>query len=137
MTHGALHVMDCEDHVLQERLSRFLRRQYETDHACQLARDLDCDVRTAKNALNNFWPRAKTWRQIVRRFGRDVLDAVYAPDIDAVTARLSEELRALEEQAEHRRAMLRQAEGRLARSPRGVGAAASDRAAVGQRRGRR
>jgi hypothetical protein len=44
-----------------------------------------------------------------------VLDAVFAPEIDETVARLTEEVRQLEEQLERKRAAARQVEGLAAR----------------------
>jgi hypothetical protein len=124
--------MAREDHTLQARMSAFLRSHSDGDAACRLAQDIDCDPRTAKNLLDKHWPSARHMRGIVKRFGRDVWEAVFEPDIDATIARLAGELSHFEQQAEHRRAMLRQAEGRMARGQGGVGPA-EGQAAVGRR----
>jgi uncharacterized small protein (DUF1192 family) len=115
MTYAGAHCMDHEGQLLQRRLAAFLRRQYAAERESRLARDIDCDPRTAKNLLNETWPNARHWARIVRRFGQDVLDAVFAPEVDETVARLAEELRHLEEQLETKRAAARQAEGLMAR----------------------
>lgn len=115
MTYADGHCMDPEGRVLQRRLATFLRRQYISERESRLSRDIDCDPRTAKNLLNDTWPNARHWARIVRRFGQDVLDAVFAPEIDATVARLAEELRSLEDLLEQKRAAARQAEGVAAR----------------------
>lgn len=120
--------MDAEDHDLRARLSGFLYRQYQGERESRLARDIDCDPRTAKNILNGFWPNARHWKSIVQRFGQDVLDAVFSPDIDPTLARLTEEVRQLEEQLEAKRALARQAAGYRPSPARAV-PAVSDRAA--------
>lgn len=115
MTYAGGHYMDHEGQLLQQRLAAFLRRQYAAERESRLARDIDCDPRTAKNLLNETWPNARHWARIVRRFGQDVLDAVFAPEVDETVARLAEELRQLEELLEKKRADARQAEGVAAR----------------------
>ena len=76
--------------ILSDRLADFIRPKVT---AKELARAIDSDVRTAENIRRGHWPQAKHWRGIVRAFGRDVLDAVFNPEIDAVEARLQEEER--------------------------------------------
>lgn len=118
------HFMDLEDHNLQRRLTRFLEKQYPSDHACRLAQDINCDPRTAKNILARHWPSAKHMQAIVRRFGRDVIEAVFSPEIEPVAARLALEVRELEEALERKRAHRRQVEGGL---PGGASGLAQDR----------
>lgn len=123
--------MDRGDQTLQGRLRTFLRARYPHDAACLLARDIGCDARTAKNILNGHWPHPRHLQNIVRRFGCDVRDALFAPDIDATVARLSGEVRDLEEQIERKRALLRQAEGPRLGDQGFVAPRAPERAAVG------
>jgi len=111
MSHAVEHYMDLGDQDLPKRLTRFLEAQYSDNKACRLACDIDCDPRTAKNILDRHWPSARHMRAIVRRFGRDVLDAVFAPEIEPVLARLTAEERALEEKLELARARRRQVQG--------------------------
>jgi hypothetical protein len=111
MTYASDHFMDHVDHDLRRRLSRFLRSQYPTQQEGRLARDIGCDKRTAKNLFNEHWPRAEHMAAIVRRFGRDVLAAVFEPEINHVLARLTAEERLLEERLNEARARRRQAQG--------------------------
>lgn len=95
-----------------ERLATYLRHQYRRDHQIKrLAEDLSTTQKAAENILKGHWPGDLQWAAIVRRFGRDVLDAVFAPEIAPVIARLSQEQRDLEERLELVRAHRRQAEG--------------------------
>jgi hypothetical protein len=93
------HFMDEEDHYLQQKLVGFLqsRERYRTNGAKNLAADIECDPRTAKNILAGHFPRPAHLRRIVRMFRRDVIEALFAEDIDAVNARLAQEERELEE----------------------------------------
>lgn len=75
---------------LQTRLACFVAGRTTTK---QLARLLDSDVRTAENIRRGHWPQAKHFAAIVRAFGRDVIDAVFSPEIEAVEARLEAEER--------------------------------------------
>lgn len=75
---------------LQTRLAAFIAGRTTTK---QLARLLDSDVRTAENIRRGHWPQAKHFAAIVRAYGRDVVDAVLTPEIDAVEARLEAEER--------------------------------------------
>jgi hypothetical protein len=116
MTYAVEHFMDLGDHDLSKRLTRFLEQQYPSEKASRLACDIDCDVRTAKNILDRHWPSARHMRAIIRRFGRDVIDAVFMPEIEPVAARLAREERELEEALERKRAHRRQVEGGADRS---------------------
>lgn len=75
---------------LQTRLAAFVAGKAT---AKQLARLLESDVRTAENIRRGHWPQAKHFAAIVRAFGRDVIDAVFTPEIDDVEARLEAEER--------------------------------------------
>ena len=108
MAHASDHFMDFEDHVLQQRLVRLLqsRQRYQRDGAKNLARDIGCTERTAKNILGGHWPRAAHLRAIIASFGRDAWDALFAPDIDETAARLAREVRELERQLQEKREAL-------------------------------
>lgn len=82
--------MRDDPRTLQTRLSAFVATRMS---AKQLARSLDCDLRTAENIRRGHWPQARHFAAIVRAFGRDVVDAVFNPELDAVEARLEAEER--------------------------------------------
>ncbi len=125
MTQCELYCMTSDDQVLTRRLSGFLRRQYpDANRDKRLASHLDIHPRTARNYFNNIWPGARAWRAIVRRFGRDVLAAVFEPEIDDVLAARRAEIRRLEDELENQRAAFRA----LAGHESGV-AASADKAA--------
>ena len=108
MTDGALLFMENDSRTLQGRLAQFLNSRYPPlGGADALARDIHVQSRTARNYLAGMWPGARAWRSIVRVWGRDVLAAVFDPEIDAVSAGLVSEIRALEAELEHRKAALR------------------------------
>lgn len=111
MAHASDHFMDFEDHVLQQRLVRLLqsRQRYQRDGAKNLARDIGCTERTAKNILGGHWPRAAHLRAIVATFGRDAWDALFGPDIDETSARLAREVRDLEQKLQEKRDALARA----------------------------
>lgn len=113
MTWAGETFMDFDDHTLQQRLVRLLRskERYRRDGAKNLAADIGCHERTAKNILGGHWPAARHLRRIVQQFGEDAWAALFAPDIDATAARLEAEVRHLERQLEERKAALRQAKG--------------------------
>lgn len=95
-----------------ERLAVYLRRQYLREHRHKrLSADIDCTPKAAENILNGHWPNDRHFAAIVRRFGRDVLDAVFGHEIDQTIARLTEEARQLEQQLDEIRARTRQAKG--------------------------
>lgn len=125
--------MGLETHEPRERLATFLRRQYRGEHKTKrLAADIDCTPKAAENILDGHWPNSRHWAAIARRFGGDVLDAVFGPEIDATTARLSEEVRQLEEQLEEKRRRARQAASSVARGAPNA-ARAEDRSALTSR----
>jgi hypothetical protein len=103
-------MMQSTERDLSEMLGDFLRRK--TPSAKDLARLIDCDPRTAEGfRAGRYWPSARHWRLIARAFGRDVLAAVFEPEIDHVLARLTMEERQLEERLNEIRARRRQARG--------------------------
>jgi hypothetical protein len=66
--------------------------------AKKLARWFGCTEETAENFKRaSSWPNARHWRLIVQHFGRDVLAAVFEPEIDETLARLRREERELRE----------------------------------------
>jgi|SRR5579859_692829 len=117
MTHLERNCLGSDTHVSHEpgpSLGAYLRRRYRRDHRVKrLADDLGCTPKAAENILNGHWPNARLFRAIVRRFGQDVLDALFGSDVDR--ARLEAEVRELEEELERKRVGLRQAAGAGAR----------------------
>lgn len=121
MTEARLSFMDNSSHDSsrrmvgerpRERLSRFLRDKYRGASAIKrLAVDMDATPKAAENALIGHWPGDLHFAAIVRRFGRDVLDAVFAPEIEPVLAKLKQQERDLEEALAAARTLRRQAEG--------------------------
>lgn len=102
--------MQSTERDLSEMLGDFLRRRARSSK--ELARLIDCDPRTAEGFLaGRYWPGKRHWRLIVQAFGRDVLAAVFEPEIDHVLARLTIEERLLEERLNDIRARRRQAAG--------------------------
>jgi hypothetical protein len=66
--------------------------------AKRLARWFGCTEKTAEHFRNGVsWPNARHWRLIVQHFGRDILAAVFEPEIDETLARLRREERELRE----------------------------------------
>ena len=104
------YAMQFTEHDLSQVLGTFLR--HRTDSAKELARLIDCDPRTAEGfRAGRYWPGARHWRLIARTFGRDVMAAVFEPEIDATLARLTQEERQLEERLNEIRARRRSAVG--------------------------
>lgn len=102
--------MDDDDQILLKRWAEYVRPYPEK----VLARTIGCTERTAKHYRNGTaWPTARHWRLIVRAFGRDVLAAVFDPEIDETLARLRREERELEERLHEIRARRTQAAGGL------------------------
>lgn len=118
--------MQNTERDLREILGDFLRRR--TDSSKDLARLINSDPRTAEGfRAGRYWPNARHWRLIVQHFGRDVLAAVFDPEIDPVAARLARERRELEERLHEIQARQRQVMGDLDGPSERV-AAAEDRA---------
>lgn len=107
--------MGSESHLSEPRwrLGAYLRRHYQREGfaAKRLARAIPCSPKAAENMLDGHWPNSRHWQRIVQLFGRDVLDAVFGPDIDETVARLRREEAELEELLQQKRARRRQAEG--------------------------
>lgn len=102
--------MDADDHILLRRFAEYVRPYPEK----VLARTIGCTERTAKHFRNGTsWPTARHWRLIVQAFGRDVIAAVFEPEINDTLARLAREQRQLEERLDELRKRRRQAEGGL------------------------
>jgi hypothetical protein len=129
MTSTGQNFMGLNPYVSQrprDRLRHFLRRKYIGAHATKaLARDMNATAKAAENALNGHWPSDTHLAAIIRRFGHDLLDAVFAPEIEPVLAQLQIEERALDEQLQAARARRRQVEDRSFRDPKRLEAAAA------------
>jgi hypothetical protein len=118
MTYVERIFMGLDSHEPRDRLSAFLRRQYPREHATKrLADDLACTPKAAENILTGHWPNSRLWAAIARRFGDDVLAAVFGPEIDETVARLQTEVRDLEDRLAETRRRARQAEGVSSRRP--------------------
>lgn len=99
-------------HRPSQRLALYLRGQYRRDHRQKhLSSDIECTPKAAENILNGHWPNDRHFAAIVQRFGRDVLDAVFGPEIDETVSRLTAKARELEQQLQEVRALQRQASG--------------------------
>lgn len=86
--------MDDDPKILLQRLAEYVRPY----PAKKLSRWIDCTEKTADAfRRGESWPNARHWRLIVRHFGRDVLAAVFDPEIDETLARLRREERELRE----------------------------------------
>jgi hypothetical protein len=110
MTFESAHFMDADDRILLKRFAEYVRPYPEK----VLARTLGCDERTAKHFRNGTsWPNARHWRLIVQAFGRDVLAAVFDPEINDTLARLNREQAQLEARLDEIRARRRKATGDL------------------------
>lgn len=108
--------MGLDSHEPRDRLAAFLRRQYRGEHRTKrLASDINCTAKTAENIISGHWPSSRHMAAIVRRFGRDVVECMFAPEIDDTVARLEAEVRQLEQELEEKRELARQVAGRRAR----------------------
>jgi hypothetical protein len=132
MTLVSEHFMDDDDQILLRRFAEYVQPYSEK----VLARTINCSERTAKHFRNGTsWPTARHWRNIIRAFGRDVVAAVFDPEINDTLARLRREERQLEERLEQARARTRQVAGGLDSPPQsGVGTAGRTAAGLTERR---
>lgn len=110
--------MDADSHVSHEeprvRLARYLAKRFpprDGFSAKRLSGVLRCTPKAADNILHAHWPNSRHWQRIVQHFGRDVVDAVFGPDINETVARLKREEADLERQLLEKRARRLQAEG--------------------------
>jgi hypothetical protein len=95
----------------RDRLTKFLRANFRGP--TELAQELNLTTKSAENLLNGHWPADDLkLAAIFARFGRDLYDAVFAPDVDAVLVRLQEEERQLAEQLAEIKRRRREAESR-------------------------
>lgn len=86
--------MDDDPRILLRRQAQYL----EPYPAKKLARWIGCTEKTADAfRRGESWPNARHWRLIVRHFGRDILAAIFDPEIDETLARLRREERELRE----------------------------------------
>ena len=99
----------CGSDRPRTRLARYLSARCPTPKA--LAREIECSPKMATNILAEHWPNDLTLANIVRRFGRDVMDAVFLPDLDPVEARLVANIQDLETKLADQRARLRAVAG--------------------------
>lgn len=108
MTGQTMTIQRNDPLILSERLAEYFRPY----PAKVLARTIDCTESTAENfRLARTWPSARHWKLIVQAFGRDVLAAVFDPEINDTLARLNREQRQLEERLDEIRARARKAAG--------------------------
>lgn len=93
MTYAERTFMGEESQSLLDRFADYVRPY----PAKVLARTLGCSLKTAENFRGAAsWPNHRHWKLIVRAFGRDVISAVFMPEIDDTLARLEREARQLE-----------------------------------------
>jgi hypothetical protein len=103
--------MGDDPKILLTRLAEYV----EPYPAKKLAKWFGCTEKTASHfKAGTAWPNARHWRLIVRQFGRDILSAVFEPEIDETLARLRREERELRERLHEVEARRRQALGDLA-----------------------
>lgn len=96
----------------KDRLARYLGKRFEDGYAAKrLANALRITPKAAENLLNAHWPNSKIWQRIVAIFGRDVLDAVFGPDINETITRLRREEAELERILAQKRARRLEVEG--------------------------
>lgn len=112
--------LDCMGEIPQSRpklrLNAYLRERYRSVSA--MAYDLRLPRKTAENLLVGCnWPSDTTFAALVRRFGKDLLEALFNPEIEPVVARLEEEERQLDRQLQAVRARRKQATGRAFEHP--------------------
>lgn len=112
----------------RERLARYLAKRFPVQDgraAKRLSGAIGCTPKAAENILLGHWPNSRHWARIAILFGRDVLDAVFGPDIDGTVARLRQEEVRLEQQLLETRARRLEVEGAHARADERLEAAQS------------
>lgn len=114
--------MDADSHGSSEprqRLALYLAKRYPAQDghsAKRFASAIGATPKAAQNILAGHWPNSRHWARIAILFGRDVLDAVFGPDIDGTVARLRQEEVRLEQQLLETRARRLEVEGAHARA---------------------
>lgn len=103
----------------RERLRNFLEERYRGRPGA-LAHDVAISPKVAENLLAGHWPGDMTFAAILRCFGRDLVAAVFDPEIEPVLARLNEEERRLERALEEARQRRRQVGGNSLHVPGGL-----------------
>ena len=110
------------------RLARYLRGKFPAHEgypAKRLSKAIGCTPKVAENVLDGHWPNSRNWARIAALFGRDVLDIVFGPDINATVERLRQEEVRLERQLLETRARRLETEGAFARAEERAEAAAA------------
>ena len=111
MAWAGMTIMGTDPHILLRRFADYV----EPYPAKRLARWIGCTEKTAEHfRAGTSWPNARHWRLIVQHFGRDILAAVFEPEIDETLARLRREERELREKLHEIEARRRAALGGLA-----------------------
>lgn len=111
--------MGTESHDPRNRLREYLSKRFPRSDGYsnkRFERAIHCTPKAAENILNGHWPSALHFQRIVILFGRDVLDAVFGPDIDGTITRLRQEEVRLEQQLLTTRARRLEVEGANARA---------------------
>lgn len=109
-----MHPDDYGSSEPRQRLARYLAKRYPPSDgysAKRLSKAIGCTPLAAKNYLAGHWPGSRQWARIAVLFGRDVLDAVFGPDIDGTITRLRQEEVRLEQQLLETRARRLEVEG--------------------------
>jgi hypothetical protein len=111
MAYDAGFFMDDDPRILLQRLADYVQPY----PAKKLSRWIGCTEKTADAfRRGESWPNARHWRLIVQHFGRDILAAVFEPEIDETLARLRREERELRERLHELQARRIKATGDLA-----------------------
>jgi dephospho-CoA kinase len=111
MAYDAGFFMDDDPKILLKRFGSYVSPY----PAKKLSRWIGCTEKTADAfRRGESWPNARHWQLIVRHFGRDILAAVFEPEIDETLARLRREERELREKLHEIEARRIKASGGLA-----------------------
>ena len=98
--------MRDDPQVLSRRLAAFVA----PIPAKELARRINCDVRTAENIRRGHWPVARHWLGLIAAFGRDLTECVFHPE--AAAERLQREAQELERKLAEVEAQLQLVDGK-------------------------
>lgn len=108
MAYDAETFMGDDPQILLKRFAEYVK-PFPIKTLAELA---GCTDKTAEHFRNGTsWPTARHWRLIVRAFGRDVLAAVFDPEINDTLARLNREQAQLEARLDDIRSRRRAATG--------------------------
>jgi hypothetical protein len=110
----------------RDRLRAYLEERFR-GRPGSLAQEVGIGPKAAENLLLGHWPSDTTLSSLLARFGRDLKDALFEPDIDPVLARLAARERQAREEYHEALRLLSEAKGGPAGAEDPVVSAAEER----------